>query len=90
MKKIKKYICLVCAVALMLSALVIPTQAVDGKSVTATTSASLKQGGGGTFSVYIDSLENLAALDVTVHFDATKIKVNSIYNSATCTLYDSA
>ena len=39
--------------------------------------------------MYIDSVEGLAALDVTVHFDASKVKILNVYNSVSCTLYDS-
>lgn len=86
--KLKPFISLVCSVALLFSILCVPVAAVDGNSVTATTSTSIKQGGSGVCYVYIDSTESLAALDVAVHFDPTKIKINSVYNSVSCTLYD--
>lgn len=87
-KKLKVFIGLVCTVALLFSALTFSVAAVDGKSVTATTTETVKQGGSYTCYVYIDSSESLAALDVTVHFDPTKVKVNNVYNSISCVLYD--
>ena len=41
--------------------------------VTATTSASVKQGSSGYCYVYIDSLESISTLSVTVHYDADKV-----------------
>lgn len=89
MKKLKAFISLVCIASFLISFLTIPVAAENSKSVTATTSASLKQGNSGTLYVYIDSTEGLAALDVTVHFDSSKIKVNSVYNRLSCLVYDS-
>ena len=87
-KRAKPFISLVCAVALVLSMIVIAFAA-DGKSVTATAPQTIKQGSSGTCYVYIDSTEDLAALDVIVHFDPAKVKVTSVYNSISCKLYDS-
>lgn len=89
-KKLKGFISLVCAIAMLLSVCAIPVAATDGKTVTATTSTSVKQGNTGTCYVYINSTESLAALDVTVHFDPAKVKINSIYNSVSCAYYESA
>lgn len=89
MKKIKICISLVCVIAILFSSLITNIAADGGKTVTATTSATIKQGGSGTCYVYIDSTESLAALDVTVHFDPAKVKINSVYNSVSCTMYDS-
>ena len=60
------------------------------KQVTATTSASVKQGNSGYFYVYIDSLEALSTLSVTVHYDADKVSVQSgyVYNSVSSLLND--
>jgi hypothetical protein len=58
--------------------------------VTATTSETIKQGNSGTCYVYIESLEELSSLNVTVHYDSSKIKLNNHYNSVSCTLYDSS
>ena len=58
--------------------------------VTAMTSASVKQGNSGYCYVYIDSLESLSTLSVTVHYDADKVKVQSgyVYNSVSSLLND--
>ena len=58
--------------------------------VTATTSASVKQGNMGYCYVYIDSLESLSTLSVTVHYDADKVKVQSgyVYNKVSSLLND--
>lgn len=60
--------------------------------VTATTSASVKQGNSGYCYVYIDSLEDLSALSVTLYYNSDKIKVESsyVYNTVSCTMYDKA
>ena len=88
-KILKSFISLVCVVTMLFSTCAFPVAASDAKSVTASTSTSIKQGNSGTCYVYIDSTESLAALDVTVHFDSTKVKISSVYNSVSCTLYDS-
>lgn len=88
-KKFKGFISLVCSIAILLSVFVTPVVAVDGKTVTATTSSSVKQGYSSDCYVYIDSTESLAAIDVTVHFDPAKVKINGVYNSINCTIYDS-
>ncbi len=87
-KKRKPFISLVCVISLLLSMISFPVVAADVNSVTATTNATIKQGNTGNCSVYIDSTESLAALDVTVHFDPDKVKITSVYNSVGCTLYD--
>ena len=58
--------------------------------VTATTSASVKQGNSGYCYVYIDSLESLSTLSVTVHYDSDKVSVQSgyVYNSVSSLLND--
>ena len=88
-KRTKTFISIVCAIVLLFSLGSFLVYASDGKSVTATTSASVKQGGSGTCYVYIDSSESLAALDVTVHFDPTKVKISNVYNSISNKFYDS-
>ena len=88
-KKTKSFISLVCSIAILLSVFVTPVVAVDGKTVTATTNSSVKQGSSAKCYVNIDSTESLASLEVTVHFDPTKVKINNVYNSIDCTLYDS-
>lgn len=58
--------------------------------VTAVTGAEIKQGEMGTCYVYIDSLERLSSLMVTVHYDPNKVIVDegSVLNVAPCLLYD--
>ncbi len=88
-KKGLPFISLVCAISLILSMVIVPVAAADTNSVTATTSATVKQGDIAYCYVYIDCTEGLAALDVTVHFDPAKVKITGVYNSVSCTLYDS-
>lgn len=40
--------------------------------------------------VYVETLENIASLNVSVHYDASVLSVSSTYNRATCSMYDSA
>ena len=88
-KTLRSFVCLVCVVSLILCSFTIPVGAVDAKSITATTSATVKQGSSYNYCyIYIDSTEGLAALDVSVHFDTEKVKIQSVYNSVSCTLYD--
>ncbi len=79
---------LVCAISLFLSVCLISGAAVTGNTVTATTEATVKQGNTAYCYVYIDSLENLAALDITVHYDSTKVKINNVVNSVSSIVYD--
>ena len=88
-KKRKPFISLVCAISLILSMISVPVAAVDTNCVTATTSATVKQGNSAYCYVDIDSTEGLAALDVAVHYDSAKVKITGVYNSVSCTLYDS-
>ncbi len=61
-----------------------------GTQVTATTTTSVNQGNIGYCYVYIDSLESLSSLSVTVHYDSEKIKVESgnVYNTVSSLLND--
>ncbi len=88
-KKRKPFISLVCAISLIVSMISIPVVAADTNCVTATTGATIKQGNSAYCYVNIDSTEGLAALDVTVHYDPAKVKITNVYNSVSCTLYDS-
>lgn len=88
-KKLKLFFSLLCAVSLFFSVCSIQTLAVTANAVTATTNTTVKQGNSGNCYVYIDSLESIASLEVTVHFDNTKVEINNIYNKVNCTLYDS-
>ena len=58
--------------------------------VTATTNLSIKQGNTGYCYVYIDSLESVSTLSVTVHYDADKVSVQSgyVYNTVSSLLND--
>ena len=58
--------------------------------VTATTSTSLTQGNSGQCYVYIDSLENVSTLNLSIYYDSSKVTITSTYNSVSCSLYDSA
>ena len=88
-KKRKPFISLVCVISLILSMISGPVAAADRNSVTATTSAAVKQGSLAYCYVYIASTEGLASLDVSVHYDSSKVKVTNVYNSINNTLYDS-
>ena len=88
-KKQKSLISLVCGILLIIFMLSAPVAAADTNSVTATTSTTVWQGNSAYCYVDIDSTEGLAALDVTVHYDPAKVKINNIYNSVSYTLYDS-
>lgn len=88
-KKLKAFISITLVVLLALCTAGVPAAAADANTVTATTSATVKQGSSAYCYVYIDSTEGIAALDVTVHFDSQKVKITSLYNSVGCTLYDS-
>ena len=88
-KKRKPFISLVCAISLILSMICVPVAAADTNRVTATTSATVKQGNSAYCYVDIDSTEGLVALDVAVHYDPAKVKITGVYNSVSCTLYDS-
>ena len=39
---------------------------------------------------YIDSLENIASLNVNVHYDPNAITISNTYNQVSCALYDSS
>lgn len=84
---------LILALALLImpfGALSVSASESTDKQVTATTSASVKQGNSGYCYVYIDSLESLSTLSVTVHYDADKVSVQSgyVYNSVSSLLND--
>ena len=88
-KKLKPFISLVCTLLIIFSAVSISVYAADAKSVTASTDATVKQGNSAYCYINIDSTEDLAALDVAVHFDPAKVKILNVYNSINCTIYDS-
>ena len=89
-KGVKWFISLVITFAAVICLCCTGAVAADGKTVTATTATSVKQGYGANCFVYLDSTEGLASIDITVHFDPSKIKINNVYNSVDCVVYDSA
>lgn len=40
--------------------------------------------------VYIETLENVAALNVSLHYDPSVIEITGTYNQVSCTMYDSS
>ena len=88
MKLHKKLIGILCIISLLLTLIYVPATAVADISVTATTDNTVKQGNIAGCYVNIESLENIAAMDVTVHFDPQKVKILSLYNIIDCKLYD--
>ena len=60
----------------------------DARTVTATTNASVAQDSYNYCYVYLDDLTDLSALTVSVHYDAEKISVQSVYNSVSCLVHD--
>lgn len=60
-------------------------------TVTMSTNDTVYQGNSYYYSiVYIDSLENISSLKITIYFDSTSININSSYNYVYCSLYDSS
>ena len=96
MRKVKNYaflLTLILAFALLIMPFgTVPIFATEsaGNQVTATTNASVKQGNSGYCYVYIDSLEGLSSLNVTVHYDFDKVSVQSgyVYNKVSSLLND--
>ena len=64
----------------------------DGNGLTASTESSMIQGNSAYCYIYIESLEDIASLDIQVHYDTEKIdlNVNNAYNSVSCSMYDSS
>ena len=96
MRKAKSYaflLTLILALALLImpfGALSVSAAESTDTQVTATTSASVKQGNSGYCYVYIDSLESVSTLSVSVHYDSNKIKVqgDAVYNTVSSLLND--
>lgn len=86
----KQSLVFLCVLSILLSIFPVSITAEAGKTVTATTEETIKQGAIGTCYVYIDSLDSLTVLDVSVQFDSTKVKVNDMFNSVSCTLYENS
>ena len=40
--------------------------------------------------VYIESLENIASLNVSIHYNSDVVSITSTYNQVSCALYDSS
>ena len=80
---------LLCAVSLLFPVLTVSVSAVTARAITASTNSTMPQGNSAYTYVYIDSTKGLAALDIMVHFDSTKVKINAVYNMVDCLLYDS-
>ena len=40
--------------------------------------------------VYIETLENVAALNVSLHYDPSVIEITGTYNQVSCTMYDNS
>ena len=78
MRKVKRHaflVTLILALALLIltfDTLTVSAAESSDRQVTATTSASVKQGNTGYCYVYIDSLEALSSLSVTAHYDPEK------------------
>ena len=50
--------------------------------------SSLQQGAYGYCTIFIDKLEDLAALNVTVYYDAEKVTMIESFNQVACSIYD--
>ncbi len=80
-----------CALVIVFTCFPAAAFAATGNQLTATISRStIAQGSSGYCYVYVDSLEDLASLNLAVYFDPAKVRVTNAYNSVSCTLYDSA
>ena len=91
LQKLKKISVVLMAISLILSLTNIPAVAVSEKAITITASSDTVEQGKSKYAyVYIDSTEGLASLEISVYFDASNIKINNIYNSVNCSLYDGA
>ena len=94
MKQFKQCVSLFAAVCMLASIMMLAgmlsVSAVSDTQITAITSESILQGEHGSCSVYIDSLEKLSSLIVTIYFDSDKLDVEtgSVNNAAPCILYD--
>ena len=60
------------------------------RPVYATTSTTVAQNGYAYCYVYLDDLTDLSALTVAVHYDTSKVTVQSVYNKVGCVAYDSS
>ena len=67
-----------------------PVFADSENSVTIETDQKLVKGNTYYAYVYINSLENIASLNVSIHYDSTALNVDSTYNQVSCSLYDNS
>ena len=92
-KKIRKLLIVISIVSLLCSLVFgmgTIAYAETTNKVTASTSTSLTQGNSGYCYVYIDSLQNVSTLNLSVYYDSSKITITRTYNSVSCNLYDNA
>ena len=87
----ERLIAVCCTLAILLSFPFAPVSAATetGVKVTASTNASVKQGNSAYCYVYIDSMESLSTLEVTVHFDPAVVQLTGSYNQVDALVYDS-
>ena len=88
-KTLKWYVSILCVIAVLVSVVSVNAEAVNTYNVTASANKYVQKGEYSYCYVYIDSTENLAALDVSVHYDPAKIRIHDLYNSVECLIYDS-
>ena len=93
----RKILTLVCSlfISLNIGLFVIPSNSINvyaesNNSVILETNDDVVQGNTYYSYVYINSLENVATLDVSVHYDSSALSVLDTYNQVSCSLYDSS
>ena len=59
-------------------------------SVTIESNATVTKGSNYYAYVYISSLENIASLNISVHFNEEVLSINNTYNNVSCSLYDNS
>ena len=82
-------------ISLNIGLFVIPSNSINvyaesNNSVILETNDDVAQGDTYYSYVYINSLENVATLDVSVHYDSSALSVLDTYNQVSCSLYDSS
>ena len=90
-KKIKSFIAVLLTLVLLVGTFplsIFATETVANK-ITASTSASVKQGNTGYLYVDIASLKDVSSLSVAVHYDHEKIEIIELFNSVGNLVYDS-
>ena len=87
-RRLKPLIFLICF-ALMSALLAnVKVYASDNNTITMQANVEVKQGDYCYGYIYIDSLEEIATLSVSVHYDTNIVNIRDSYNQALCTLYD--